>query len=111
MQEYHSCYVNKSIDFLKYLAIINTYFLPIIHMSYFRTYLEEKNIDLDTPIEFDIDGTMQFMNVAVVLEFVENLPKGIQNKIKAKIVMIDYLNQDIMPFIVYIAKGMAKVGV
>ena len=70
-----------------------------------ETMIEEKGIDLDQ--DLNIDGQIN-LTTRNVLELVYNSPRNIQAKIIKTFVQIDFQNGNIMHFIKYLAKGMAK---
>ena len=78
-------------------------------MKYFRTLLNEKGINLDNVLE--VEGPeygVNFIPVECVLEFMENADRGVQIKMRNTLTKIDFQNGDIMDFITYVAKFIAK---
>lgn len=76
--------------------------------KYLLTYLDEKGIDLDTAITVESEnGTENHMTVRTIVEFILGAPPGAQKKIMRKLILIDYLNGDVMEFLRYIAKFIA----
>jgi len=76
--------------------------------KYLEALIEEKGIE-GMPIEFENENGMNYMDLGVVVEFILNLPKTIQQKVRKQLVMIDFKNGDVMDFFIYMAKGMATV--
>jgi len=76
------------------------------------TFIDEKGIDLDTPIEFeDSTGMTHYMTVGVVLENIKAMPPEIQAKFKDMIVRIDFSTPEqkpILDYFEYIGKGLAE---
>lgn len=77
-------------------------------MKYFRTFLEEKGISLDTPIEVEGASGTNFMNVEVVLEHIEIAPKREQEAIRNMLIKIDFHNAPVVPFFKHLAKALAR---
>lgn len=73
--------------------------------THLERMLEEKGIDIDQDLH--IDGQIN-LTVRNVLELIYNSPVLIQKKIIKTFVQIDFQNGDVMHFIIYLAKGMAK---
>ena len=48
------------------------------------------------------------MPIGVVIEFLGKIPQKIQQKIKSKIVLIDFKNGNILDFLEYIGKGITR---
>ena len=78
-------------------------------MKYFRTLLNEKGINLDNVLEVEGPeyGT-NFIPVECVVEWMENADRGVQVKMRNTLTKIDFMNGDIMDFITYVAKFIAK---
>lgn len=74
--------------------------------KYIEQLLQEKGISKEREIE--IEGHIG-LTLENVVEFVENMPKVMQEKIKATLVQIDHKNGDVMHFFTYIAKGMVTL--
>ena len=78
-------------------------------MKYFRTLLNEKNISLDTVLEVEgADYGTNFIPVECVVEFMENADRATQTKMRNTLIQIDYKNGNVLHFITYIAKFIAK---
>lgn len=76
-------------------------------MNYYETLLTEKGHDLETEIKVYSDkGTMHFMSLQNVCDFIMNLDRKTKDSIRKNFVMIDFKNGDVMHFVKYIAKGM-----
>ena len=79
--------------------------------EYLLTFIEEKGLSLDHTFEVagpenSLYGT-NYIPLASIVEFIDQLNKDIQNKIKSTIVKIDFHNGDVMDYFKFLAKGMA----
>lgn len=74
--------------------------------KYIEQLLEEKKISVETGI--DLEGHIG-LTLQNVVEFIDNMPKAMQDKVRATLVEIDYKNGDVMHFFHYIAKGMVTL--
>lgn len=70
-------------------------------------FVEEKEINVDRAFDFEIDGTWHLMPVGVVIEYIKQVPKEEQEKIKTNFVKIDFYNGDVYHFLEYMARGIA----
>tara|TARA_R100000541_G_C1829964_1_gene73936 strand:+ start:175 stop:411 length:237 start_codon:yes stop_codon:yes gene_type:complete len=78
-------------------------------MKYFRTLLNEKGIDLDTVLEVEgKEWGVNFIPVEVVVEFMETRDLATQKKMRNNLTKIDFMDGDILHFIKYVAKFLAK---
>jgi hypothetical protein len=78
-------------------------------MKYFRTLLNEKGISLDTVLEVEgAEWGTNFIPVEVVVEFMETRDMETQKKMRNNLTKIDFMNGDVMHFITYVAKFLAK---
>jgi len=78
-------------------------------MKYFRTLLEEKGISLETVLEVEgAEWGLNMIPVEVVVEFMEGSDIATQKKMRDTLTKIDFMNGDIMDFITYVAKFLAK---
>ena len=78
-------------------------------MKYFRTLLNEKNINLDTVLEVEgAEWGLNMIPVEVVVEFMENADRATQTKMRNTLIQIDFKNGNVLHFITYIAKFIAK---
>jgi hypothetical protein len=78
-------------------------------MKYFRTLLSEKNISLDTVLEVEgAEWGLNMIPVEVVVEFMENADRATQTKMRNTLIQIDFKNGNVMHFITYVAKFIAK---
>lgn len=73
------------------------------------TFLDEKGIDQEEILEFEVKEEKQFMPVAVVVEFMANSGKDNQKKLKDQLVKIDFHNANVRDFLIYIGKFVATV--
>jgi len=78
-------------------------------MNYFRRLLSEKNISLDTVLEVEgAEWGLNMIPVEVVVEFMENADRATQTKMRNTLIQIDFKNGNVMHFITYVAKFIAK---
>lgn len=78
-------------------------------MKYFRTLLEEKGISLETVLEVEgAEWGLNMIPVEVVVEFMEGSDIATQKKMRDNLMKIDFMNGDVMHFITYVAKFLAK---
>lgn len=71
------------------------------------TFIEEKNIDIDTPIDVEGPGGTNYMTVGTVIEVIKSAPNKEQKAIQNKLVQLDLENQDVLPFFKYLAEAIA----
>lgn len=76
--------------------------------KWLSTFLDEKGIELETPIEVMGDSGMNFMSVGVVVEHINITTKEDQEAIKEQLVLIDFHNASVMDFLIYLAKKIAR---
>ena len=74
--------------------------------KFLETLLEEKGIDIETPIEIEGESGINFMEVGTVVEHILIAPKHEQTKIKDILVKIDFQNGDILHFIKHLARAL-----
>ena len=75
---------------------------------YITTLLNEKGISLEHTFEIESDGVFgnHYVPIAVLLEFIENLDKTLQDQIRVKLIKIDYHNGNVLHFLEYLTKMM-----
>ena len=74
--------------------------------SFYRKMVEEKGL-IDTPLEIiSKEKEKHYMTVETVIEFIENSPKNIKNKIRNTMSLIDFKDGDLIHYMEYIAQGM-----
>lgn len=77
--------------------------------TWLTTMLTEKGIDVETfAFEFEIDGWDHYMPIAVVIEYLSNLPARARAQFKLKMVALDFANGDVLDFVEYVARGIAS---
>ena len=64
------------------------------------TFLEEKGLD-ELVLEFEDDKQWNYFPINVLKEYLSMSGKNIQNKIKTKLVQLDFYNQNIKDFLEY----------
>lgn len=64
---------------------------------------------MDETLELEQDNMNHIIPIEVVVEFVENCPKEIINKINKNLSIVDFKNGDVLHFIKHIAKGMVQI--
>jgi hypothetical protein len=72
------------------------------------TFLEEKGIDMDTPIDVMGENGMNYMTVGVVAEHIYITTKKEKEQIKKQLVNIDFHNASVLDFFIYLAKRIAR---
>jgi len=77
-------------------------------MKYFRTFLEEKGISLDTPIEVEGASGTNFMSVGIVVEHILIAPHREQEAIRKMLVKIDFHNASVLDYFKHLAKALAR---
>ena len=78
--------------------------------TYLNTYLKEKGISEDESITIIDDGGIKhFLNIGVIIEFMNGLGKDTQKAIKKKLIQIDFFNGDVRKFLEYVGAGMIKL--
>tara|TARA_R110000803_G_C11739021_1_gene290756 strand:+ start:267 stop:515 length:249 start_codon:yes stop_codon:yes gene_type:complete len=76
--------------------------------NWLNTFLSEKGIDLDQPINVEGESGLNFMTVENIVEFIKVTSAGEQKAIKNTFVMIDFKNGDVLHFIKHLAQGVAQ---
>ena len=71
-------------------------------------FIEEKELAIGHAFEFEDGNGYNLMPLEVVIEYLKNQSNDIKNKVKSKIVEIDFLNGNVMNFFEYVAKGIPK---
>jgi len=72
------------------------------------TFLSEKGIDLETPIDVMGESGMNYMTVGVVVEHIFIATPQEQAAIKDQLVKIDFHNASVMDFLIYLAEKIAR---
>jgi len=72
--------------------------------KWFDTFLSEKELD-ETDFIIEKDGFTHILEWDVLISFIKSLSMQEKEKIKEKIVYIDFRNGDICHFFEYLAKG------
>ena len=76
--------------------------------DWFATFLEEKGLS-DIVIEFETDNTWNYFPIEVIQEYLSSCPQEIQEKVKTKLVQLDFCNMNVSHFLEHIAKGIAQI--
>ena len=71
------------------------------------TFLEEKALS-GLVLEFEDNDQYNYFPIQVLQEYLSNSNKEIQNKVRTKLVQLDFYNQDIKDFLEYVARGIVK---
>ena len=74
---------------------------------WFSTFLEEKALS-ELVLEFENDRQWNYFPIQVLQEYLNSSSTEFQDKIKTKLVQLDFYNQDIRNFLEYIANFIAK---
>lgn len=72
--------------------------------SFFYTMLDEKGL-LDEVLEVSHEGVTHFIEMAILLEGMENTTPREQNTIEMTMRKIDFLNKDMMDYMNHLAKA------
>jgi|TARA_R110000823_G_scaffold237352_1_gene362879 hypothetical protein len=75
--------------------------------SWLNTFVAEKDLDLDHTFEVEGDGGLNLIPLGAVIETMQAWPTDLQSQTKGKLVSIDLLNGDVVPFFKGIAGVMA----
>ena len=76
-------------------------------MSFISTFLTNKGVGVES-FEIRHNGTTHYLDTEVVIEQIENASPEIQEKVKDKLIELDYHNAPIEPFIKYLAQGIVE---
>jgi hypothetical protein len=76
--------------------------------KWIRTFLSEKNIDLDKNLEIEGPSGLNIMPVEILVEAMEQASQAEQEGIKAMIVKIDFVNGDVLDFFKHIGQAIAR---
>lgn len=71
------------------------------------TFIDEKGINRETPIQVEGESGLNFMTVETVVEAMKAAPAREQAAIKATFVKIDFANGDCLHFIKHLAGALA----
>ena len=75
--------------------------------EWFSIFIEEKGLS-NLVIEFEDKNGWNYFPIEVIQEYLSMCPADIQEKVKSKIVKLDFCNMNVSNFLEYIAKGIAK---
>jgi hypothetical protein len=75
--------------------------------NWLNTFASEKGLDLDHTFEVEGDGGLNLIPLGAVIETMQAWPTDLQSQTKGKLVSIDLLNGDVVPFFKGIAGVMA----
>jgi len=75
--------------------------------KWLETFLEEKGIDWETPIEVMGESGMNFMSVGIVAEHIFITTPEEKKAIKNKLIEIDFHNASVIDFFTFLAKKIA----
>ena len=80
--------------------------------EYITTLLTEKGISLEHTFEIKSDGVFgnHFVPLAVLLEFIENLDRKLQDQIRVKLIKIDFHSGNVLHFLEYLTKMMINTN-
>lgn len=74
---------------------------------WFDRFLAEKGIDLERVLEVEGPSGLNCIPVACLVDTIKSAPAHEQAGIKAVIVKLDFLNQDVMGYFNHLAKAIA----
>jgi hypothetical protein len=77
-------------------------------LTWFETFLEEKNLPYEQWEITGPDGTTHMINSDVVIEQIKDAPSHEQAGIKDKIVQIDFANGDVNDYFKYLAEALVQ---
>lgn len=72
-------------------------------------FIEEKEINLDEPFSIEVDGIGHLFDYASIIEQIKHTSKSQQEKIRNKIVEIEFYNADVKDFLRHLAIPLAKI--
>lgn len=72
-----------------------------------KRMLEEKGL-INEVMELEVEGLTHYMPVEVVVEFIADLPNPMQEQIKKKLTMIDFMNGDVLDFVKHLGMGIIQ---
>lgn len=72
-----------------------------------KRMLEEKGL-INEVMELEVEGLTHYMPVEVVVEFIADLPNSMQEQIKKKLTMIDFMNGDVLDFVKHLGMGIIQ---
>lgn len=72
------------------------------------TFIDEKGIDRDTPIEVEGPSGTNYMTVQNVLDMMKIAPANEQSAIKTNIIRLDFRNANVLDYIKHLAKAIAQ---
>lgn len=75
--------------------------------NWLNTFIEEKGIDLEETFEVEGPSGTNFMSLEIVVEAIKSAPSQEQKKIKDMMVMIDFKNAKIEPYLKHLAQEIA----
>lgn len=76
--------------------------------TYLNTLLQEKGIDQETIIEVEGKSGMNFIPLAIVVDFISTAVPMVQEHAKNELTKIDFHNGDVMHYFKFIAGYLAK---
>ena len=76
--------------------------------DWFATFLEEKGLS-DIVIEFEDKNGFNYFPIGVIREYLASCPREIQQKVKTKLVQLDFCNLNVSHFLEHLAKGIAQI--
>jgi len=71
------------------------------------TFIKEKEVELEV-LRVKYEDTVHFVDLDVLIEFINQLDDESQGKIKDTLVRIDFLNGDVLHFLNHLAEGMVN---
>jgi hypothetical protein len=80
----------------------------MVFSKWVRVFLSEKEIDLEEVLELEGPSGFNFIPIGVLVEHMDGAPKHEQGGIKAMMVKLDFHNAPIRPYLVHLAKAVAR---
>lgn len=75
--------------------------------EWFATFLEEKGL-LNLVIEVENEHGWNYVPIEVLQEYLQFCNEEVQERVKTKLVQLDFCNMSVSHFLEYIAKGMGQ---
>jgi len=76
--------------------------------NWINTLIEEKGLNIHTTIDVEGKSGLNIIPLGVVVEHILIAPQHEQNQIKNTLVKIDFHNGDVMHFLTFLAKAIAR---
>jgi hypothetical protein len=81
---------------------------PKTFMTWLKTFLSEKEISLDEPLEVEGPSGTNYMTIGILLDVMKTAPLKELVGIKTMLVQIDFVNAPVRPYLKHLATAIAK---